>query len=389
MKKDNAVSRWVWWLSLIVCGVIVFKLADDFSGFTESIGNFAGVLTPFIIGFIITFLLYAPCNRLELWIKKSKNKILQKTARAISMTVCYLVFFALITGVLVLLLPALYRGITALFAGIPTYYNSIAERVQTLTEPGGLVDRLGLSEAVNNAYAAAYDKLLSMANPSVLLPALTGMFKGVLSVTSSLFDVFMALIVSVYMLAQREALLRALKALLGAVVGKRALGVCTYYVHQSAAVFYNYLYGASVDVVVVAVLLSIGFSIFGMPQAVLLGCVVGLMNFIPYFGAIIGGAGVALIALLTHNIYYALGLLAFVIIIQQVDGNIIQPRIVGSTVGLRPIYVLLAITVGGGLFGFWGMLIGVPIMAIIKVVLTDFIQYRNKQKQQTETTETT
>ena len=141
-------------------------------------------------------------------------------------------------------------------------------------------------------------------------------------------------------------------------------------------IFYKYLYGALLDALLVGVVVSIGLLVFRVPYAVLLGLLLGLMNLIPYFGAIIGGIGVVLCTLLTKNIYAAIGVAIYVVVIQQVDGNIIQPRIVGGSVGLRPIYVLLAITLFGGLFGFWGILLGVPLMAVLQMLVKDAIALR-------------
>lgn len=200
--------------------------------------------------------------------------------------------------------------------------------------------------------------------------------------TASLFDAVMAVIISIYMLNEREALLAAVKSLVGAAFGRKVQASAALYAHKTAAIFYNYLYGALIDAAVVAVIMSIGFLLFGLPSAVLLGCIVGLLNFIPYFGAIIGGCIAVAVALFNGNIYTAIGVLIYVVVMQQLDGNILQPKIVGSTVGMRPVYVLLAITVGGGLFGFGGMLISVPVMAVIKMLVTDFIAYRKKQAEE-------
>ncbi len=376
MKKGNSLTRWLWWFSLVGAAVLLYKTTDNFKGVTAGIGNFVGIFTPFIIGFVITFLLYAPCNKLEGWIRKSKWKFVQKTARYTAVTICYIAFLAIVSGILVLLLPALYKGIASIIKNLPAYYTDVSEWLTMYTAEGGIIDRLGLTETVNGAYQAVYQKLLSLANTNTLVTA----FQGIMSVTSSLFDVIMAIIVSVYMLAQRESLLRAAKSLLGAVLHDKPMKICSLYAHKTAFIFYNYLYGALVDAFVVAALMVIGLSLFGLPQSVLLGCMIGLLNFIPYFGAIIGGCVAVVIALFTQNIYSAIGVLIYVVVIQQVDGNIIQPRIIGSSVGLRPIYVLLAITVGGGLFGFLGMLISVPLMAVLKMLLTDFIAYRKRIK---------
>ena len=120
--------------------------------------------------------------------------------------------------------------------------------------------------------------------------------------------------------------------------------------------------------------------IFGVPNAWMLGMMVGLMNMIPYFGAIIGGIFCVLITLLSAGPTTALLVAIYIVVMQQIDGNLLQPRIVGSSIGLKPIYVLLAITLGGGLFGFWGIFLGVPVMAVVQLLIKDFISYRTRVK---------
>lgn len=107
----------------------------------------------------------------------------------------------------------------------------------------------------------------------------------------------------------------------------------------------------------------------------------GLMNMIPYFGAIIGGIICVLVALLSGNVYGAIFVAIYILAMQQIDSNIIQPRIVSNSVGIKAIYVLLAITVGGGFFGFWGIFLGVPVMAMIQMLVKDFIDYRRRREE--------
>ena len=159
------------------------------------------------------------------------------------------------------------------------------------------------------------------------------------------------------------------------------IAMCSEYSHKISKIFYSYFYSTLLDACLIGIIVSIGLWIIGVPNALLLGMMVGLMNIIPYFGAIIGGVICVIIAFLSGNIYSALLTGIYIIVMQQLDGNFIQPRIVGSSVGVRPIYVLLAVTVGGGLFGFWGILLGVPFMAIVQMLLHDLIAYRNARKQ--------
>lgn len=376
MKDKSTVKRWLWWFSLVAASILLYRVSRDVSGVFQGIGSFISIFTPFIIGFVITFILYAPCNRLELRLKRSRFAILNKGARIISIVTCYLAFFAIIAGLLTLLLPALYSGIASFVASLPDYYADLSARLAELTKEGGFLARLDLGNELKSLYDSAYSMLLSLANTENMLTVI----KSAMSVTSTVLSIIMAIIVSIYMLLQREALLSGIKRLLDATIGGKALRFLINYAHRTAAIFYSYLYGAAVDACIVAVLMVIGLTLFRLPRSVLLGCFIGIMNLIPYFGAIISGVLVILVALLTKNIYTAIGVAVYILVIQQLDGNIIQPKIIGQSVGVRPIYVLFAITLGGGLFGFWGILLSVPSMAVVLMLISDFIDYRNKKK---------
>ena len=134
------------------------------------------------------------------------------------------------------------------------------------------------------------------------------------------------------------------------------------------------------DAFVVGVLATIGFLIAGLPNAPALGMLLGLLNMIPYFGALIGGAFCVLVALISGNFYGALFVAVYILVMQQIDANVIQPRIVGHTVGIRPIYVLLGITLCGGIFGFWGVFLGAPIIAVVQMFLTDWIKLKDEKQ---------
>ena len=294
MKDKSTVKRWLWWFSLVAASILLYRVSRDVSGVFQGIGSFISIFTPFIIGFVITFILYAPCNRLELRLKRSRFAILNKGARSISIVTCYLAFFAIIAGLLTLLLPALYSGIASFVASLPDYYAGLSARLAELTKEGGFLARLDLGNELKSLYDSAYSMLLSLANTENMLTVI----KSAMSVTSTVLSIIMAIIVSVYMLLQREALLSGIKRLLDATIGGKALRFLINYAHRTAAIFYSYLYGAAVDACIVAVLMVIGLTLFRLPRSVLLGCFIGIMNLIPYFGAIISGVSLGLFVLL-------------------------------------------------------------------------------------------
>ena len=246
--------------------------------------------------------------------------------------------------------------------------------MEEYTKPGGLLENFDISEKVQELY-----KLLQS---QLTVERILSYLQSVVSLTSSIVDALMAVVVSIYMLLGRESLFRAVRAVGGLVMKERTLSFVSEYLHKIAKIFYSYVYSQLIDTMVVGVLATIGFLLARMPNAPVLGIMLGLMNMIPYFGALIGGVICVLFALLSGNFYGAIFVAVYIIVMQQIDANIIQPRIVGQTVGIKPIYVLLGITVCGGLFGFWGILIGAPVMAVVQLLLTDYIAARKRGRSQ-------
>lgn len=284
----------------------------------------------------------------------------------------YLALLLIVAVVLIFALPALVRALIGFLKTLPDYYKTAMDWVEQYTRPGGLLENFDVPGKLQELY----DNVLSKIN----MDTITASLQGVASFTSSLLNVFMAFIISVYMLASREALFRALRAVCGLFMKDKWMDNVSRYGHKAGEIFYKYLYSILIDCCVMGVIVSVGLLIFRVPNAVLLGMIVGFLNMIPYFGALAGGVGCVIIALLSGNIYSAIGVGVYILVMQQIDGNVIQPRIVGGGVGIKPIYVLLAITIGGGLFGFWGIVLGVPFMAVALMLIQDFIAYRNSLK---------
>lgn len=374
MDKIKPSKRWLWYFSLAAALIIVFKLCDNIGQVFDTVGLVIRILTPFVAGLMIAFLLHKP----SLWIEKRflrlKGRFWQGAARPLSLTLVYLAVLGALALLISLVLPHLVTSLIDLFKRLPGLLNEAIARLETM-KTSGLLENLHITEWLDGLYESLVQASSQLISTENVMNAL----RGVLNLTTSIVDIVIAIIVSVYMLAGREHLAREAKAVCGLFMTGERVNTLAGYGRKTAAIFYNYFYGALLDALVVGVVVSIGLSIFRVPYAVLLGLSLGLLNMIPYFGAIIGCVGIVLVTLLTNNIYAAIGVAIFVIVVQQVDANIIQPRVVGSSVGLRPIYVLLAITLFGGLFGFWGIFLGVPIMAVIQMFVKDAIAYKHEK----------
>lgn len=360
-------------LILGIALIAVYKTFDNLTVIFSFIGNIFHILTPFVIGLGIAFLLFAPANWLERRIKHMKRRWVANHARALSVLFVYLILAALITLLFVFGMPALIRGIVNFVTALPTYYQQLMDFLNSLTHEGGLLQGFDLTGTVNSIYVTYIQPKLTVENVLTY-------FKGFMNFTTYLLNIFMAIIISIYMLLGRESLLRAGKSILELFLPEKWMPGLSKYTHRSCAILYSYLYSQALDAFTVGIIMTVGLVIFHAPNAPLLGFFVGLMNMIPYFGAIIGCGIAVAITLVSGNFYGAVFLLIYMIAMQQVDANLIQPRIVSNTVGVKPIYVLLAITLGGGLFGFWGIFLGVPAIAIIQMLLRDYIQYRKRIK---------
>ena len=376
MKPNKTLGQWIGMFLVGFALIVVYKMFDSLAEIGGIIGRLFSILTPFVIGFVIAFLLYMPAKKLETLMLRPKAKFWQKTARPLSIAIVYVLAFGLLALVGYLAVPALGNALIDFVENVPSYYTTVTAFLEEHSD-SGLLAYFDVKEKLREVY----DQLKGFLTVERVLTYV----KSVVSITASLVDVVMAIVISLYMLFGREYLFRAARLVGGIVFKNKTVNVMSDYLHKIAKIFQNYVYSQLIDALVVSILATIGFLIARMPNAPALGIMLGLLNIIPYFGAIIGGLLCVLFALLSGNFYGAVFIAIYIVVMQQIDANIIQPRIVGQTVGIKPIYVLLGITVCGGLFGFWGILIGAPVMAVVQLLLTDYIASREKNKQKVQT----
>ena len=207
---------------------------------------------------------------------------------------------------------------------------------------------------------------------------ITGYIKSVIGVASGIFDVFVSFVVSVYILAERDEILKYFRRLLKVTLKPETFSWVEKYFNDSNVVFFKFIESQFVDAIIVGVLVSIAMKIIGVKYAILLGAFIGLFNMIPYFGAIIAVTISGIITLMTGGVSQTIIMLIVVIILQQIDANIINPKIVGDSLKISPLLVIIAVTIGGAYFGMLGMFLSVPIMAVLKILLNDYIDSKEE-----------
>lgn len=353
--------------------IAVYKTFDNFSAILGFIGKIIQILNPFVIGLGIAFLLFAPATWLEKRIKRAKPSWITRHSRAISVLFVYLILIGVIALIIIFAIPALAQGIISFVNSLPEYYIQLKAFLKSFTSDSGMLQSFDIDKTIDDIYTSYVLPLFTADNVQTY-------FKSIMNFTSSLLNIFLAFIISIYMLLGRESLLRAGRMLLGLILPEKWMPVLSKYTHRSCEILYNYLFSQMLDAIIVGMIMTVGLVIFHAPNAPLLGFFVGLLNMIPYFGAITAGCLAVVITLISGNFYGAIFIAVYILCMQQLDANLIQPRIVSNTVGIKPIYVLLAITLGGGLCGFWGIFFGVPAIAIIQMLLRDYFHYRERLK---------
>ena len=371
-KKKSDISNFrKFWLPLflfVVAVIVFYKVVDRLPQVFATIFDVISVVSPFIGGIVIAFILYKPAFALERLCLKSEKKFLKNNARGISVLSCYLTFVIVLAVILYLLLPRLFGSAMNLVQNLPTYYKSAIDYLKNMAGTDGKLFGFDLVGFLNNLSVTSVLSFFDISS--------VGKYAGeIVGATGAIVDIFMAFVVSIYVLLGRNHLIKVFEMLLGLIIPKERITRLGGVVRRSSRIFYGYIYSQLIDSAIVSVVMSIVFAIIGLPYALLLGILMGLCNIIPYFGSIIGGVGVVLVTLISSGeILKAVIALVCIIVVQQLDANLIQPRIVAESVGLRPVYVLLAIMIGSGLFGFVGILISVPVMAVIRMLIVEYIK---------------
>ena len=365
-------KKWIYWFSLGVSLIIIYKILDSFSAIGNWFSNLFSILSPFIVGIIIAYILYIPSKKLERAFSKIKLKFISKKARGLSVFIVYLLLLLILFFAFKFIVPLLIESFQDLVNNLQSYYVGIKNSIADLPEDSFLKSDTAM-KALNDLTTFKIEDYISM-------DKLTKYAQGVISFASGIFDIFVAFIVSVYLLLERNDIVKFFKKFAESSFKKDTYKNITKYFKQSNEIFCNFLIGQLSDAIVVGIMTSVAMSIMHVKYAVMLGIFIGVLNMIPYFGAIIAVAISIFITLLTGGLTQAIEMAAVVIILQQVDANIINPKIVGDSVKISPLLVIFAVTVGGAYFGVMGMFIAVPVAAIIKLLINDLIEYNYAKK---------
>ena len=379
-KWDRTYINWGMTAFCVVALSLLFYFAvRNISVFGDFFRKLVTILAPFIWGLVICYLLSPLMRFLEERVflplgkrlyRKNKKGGAGKFARVMSILFSEIVLLLLIAALVYLIIPQILSSVQMLVQNSGTYADNVSKWLDGLLKNYPELDSY-VGGLFGNINANVGNWLETRLLPQ-LGSLITSVSSGVYGFARSIYNLIIGIIVSVYLLADKEGFLAAVKRLSYAVFSVETADKLRQGLNFVDKTFMGFLSGKILDSLIIGIICYIVCSILKMPYTLLVSVIIGVTNIIPFFGPLIGAIPSALIILMVDPTK-CLIFIIFIIILQQIDGNIIGPRILGSSTGINGFWVMFAIILGSGLFGFWGMLLGVPVFVVIYTVIQNLI----------------
>lgn len=361
---------------VIFWGAIIFIMLQNWGATKRFILNFCRVLSPFFVAVIIAYFVSPIFEKIYGLLKKRvKRKKSDKLVKMVSLLLSYVLFLGFITIAFVFVMPQIGESITELTGNIPVVYNNIITMLADLHEKYPEIDTDFLSNKLNEMVPN-----LIKYGTNVVGNVIPMVFSVSVSIVKVLINILLALIISVYMIVERDKFKYQGKRLVYSFFSERKGDTICKTLGECNEIFSAFLISKAIDSLIIGCLCCVIMNILHLPYAVLVSVIVGITNMIPYFGPFIGAVPGVLIYLCTSP-RDAFIFIIMIFALQQFDGLILGPRLLGQSTGLSPIWVIFGITVGGAYFGVVGMFIGVPVVAVLAFLLNKVIAYRLRGKQ--------
>ena len=367
-KKYTTIA--VYAIIVIAVNVIIVTAIFKFDAILDILGKMIQVLMPIIWGLALAFLMNPLMVTTErLYQKVVKKPKRPKVMRAVSVAITAIIFLGIIVGVFAIVVPEFVNS-----------FNNIVDNFSNLIKN---------AESWLNKVFKNYPQVQKFLNDQIsnfgsdlskIQPMLQNILDSAAGVVNVLYNFVLGFIVSIYLLLGKETHIAQTKKILFAKFRKGTVDKILHFGNDANIVFSGFITGKLIDSLIIGIICFIGLTIIGMPYNVMISVIVGVTNIIPFFGPLIGAVPSALLIFLSDEPKMVIWLIIFIFLLQQFDGNILGPKILGGSTGLPAIWVMIALFIGGGLFGFIGMLLGVPTFALIYKLTREHINEKLKRK---------
>lgn len=369
LKNEVQKKIFIYTTSLVLA-ILAYLMLSRMNDIGKFIGRIFDILLPFFIGFGIAFLLNGPVMSLETRLRRFRN-LKPSTIRLIATIVVFLIFILFVVFAIWVIVPSLFDSISNFIENFSSNAGSFEKAVENLaikydldySQIEAALAQLNLSATVTNFMQSYMSKIMSYS----------------VNLVHGLYNVVIGIAAALYMMLDKENLLKTFKTLMFSFISKDRANFVTLYSMDAKNVFQQYIVGNLLDSLVVGLVCWLGMVILRIPYAPMIGFIIGVTNIIPVFGPFLGAIPVILLLLLIHPVY-AFIFAIFILVLQQIDGNVLKPIILGDKLGISGFWILFSVTVGGAIGGVLGMFLGVPVFALIYEAVTDLTEMRLNEK---------
>lgn len=370
IPNDQYFTISIYVLVVVTISALITRVIMTPYAVSNAVKEILGVMMPFLMGLLIALMLHPIIIRFYSILHDTFHVKNQKVCKAVSIIVAYMIVIGLLAVCVGYILPQIIVSITEVVNSLPKLYQMTYNFFNNLQSRFPNADVSDLQKMVNDILPGFINSLKQFA--SDMVPAL---YNASISFITATLNVIISIIVSVYMLIDKHHLIRSMKKLVYGFVPEQFIDVTMEIFSNCNLIFTNFITGKAIDSLIIGILCFILMNIFRMPYSLLISVIVGLTNMIPYFGPFIGAVPGVLVLLMISP-WKSLGFTIMIIVLQQFDGLYLGPKILGNTVGIKPLWIIISITIGGSIGGILGMFLSVPIFAMLSYLLNLLLDYR-------------
>jgi len=361
---------------LAVFVIIAFHVVAEINVFWGVFSRIWGIIIPFFYGLILAYILNMPCSAIQRLLKRTGNRVVIKRSRPFSVLILVIIVLTLIALVLNIVIPAVIRSVTQFIDEFDTYQQQLTNFIAWLNNldlPGFIPDLNGIMNDIIEMIEGYIEDFAAG-------DAFASIFAGIGAAAGGVFRTFLSIVSAIYFLIEMERLHAFSLRLIEAIFSEKNKATILKYCGKLNYNFKQYIYVQTIDGLILGSAMTILLLFFRSPHAFVLGLMLGIFNYIPYFGSIFGTLIAVIVMIFTQGLGTAAFAAVFMFALQQLDGNVIQPKLMGGSFSLSPLLIIISVTVGGAYAGVLGMLVAIPIVAVLKDIVDSFIEYRESQK---------
>ncbi|MCL2363594.1 MAG: AI-2E family transporter [Defluviitaleaceae bacterium] len=382
--KSRMMVSMIPYFILALAIIVTWHLVGSWGSFAAAFGRFWGTITPFMYGLLVAYILNMPTSFFQRLLQKTNIPFIAKRSRGFAVLIVMLLSLGVIALALNFIIPAIWRSLVLFVNQFENYQQGFLEFIARVNEwdlpdfmDGFYIDPDEWMAELTGLFARFFADF-DGENMAWLLNFVGSVFG---SVFSTMFQGILTFVSCIFLLMQRDRIIAFACRITQAVTAENTYAFIMKYSRKLNFNFRMYIYTQTIDGLILGTIMTIILAIAGSPFFLILGLVLGILNYVPYFGSIVGTAIALVVVAFTQGLGIALVLLPIMFFVQQLDGNFIQPKLMGGSFSLSPLLIIVSVTIGGAYAGILGMLMAIPIVAVIKDMLDSFMEYREEKKE--------